>query len=50
MTHTMPETTTRCPRCRGNGEIVVASYDLGDGVYNDDFDICPRCNGTGVAR
>jgi hypothetical protein len=29
------------------GEIVIASHDLGDGVFNDDFDECPRCNGTG---
>jgi hypothetical protein len=36
-----------CTRCDGTGEIVVAGYDVGDDCYNDDFDACPRCKGTG---
>lgn len=37
----------RCTRCLGLGQVVIASHDCGDGVYNDDFDTCPRCQGSG---
>lgn len=41
---------TECKRCHGLGEIVVASHHLGGGAYNDDFDTCPQCHGTGKER
>ena len=40
----------QCRRCRGMGWIVVASHYVGDGAYNDDFDECPTCHGSGRVR
>jgi len=36
-----------CTRCRGLGAVVIAVHHVGDGCYNDDFDTCPRCWGSG---
>lgn len=39
----------QCPRCRGQGE-VVTSYPIGGGCFNDSWDMCTACNGTGRAK
>jgi DnaJ-class molecular chaperone len=49
MTRRANGTESLCGKCRGRGEIVVASHYVGDGAYNDDFDTCPVCKGTGIA-
>lgn len=38
-----------CPRCHGMGETLVASYAVGGGCFNDEWDICHACGGTGTA-
>lgn len=38
-----------CQRCDGQGE-VVTSFHIGGGCYNDSWDLCPACNGTGRAK
>jgi DnaJ-class molecular chaperone len=43
-----PTAIEPCRRCHGFGEIVIASYAVGDDCYNDDFDTCPTCRGAGT--
>lgn len=40
----------QCRKCRGLGEYLAASFHVGGGCYNDHWDVCPACNGTGVAQ
>lgn len=35
-----------CPRCRGVGQVVISSHSVGGGCVNDQWDVCPACNGT----
>lgn len=37
-----------CPRCKAVGEVLAASYAVGGGCVNDEWDICPACGGNGV--
>lgn len=52
LTPTKPQATKppKCLRCRGMGEIVARVRPVGGGCVNDDWDLCPACNGTGEAK
>ena len=37
-----------CPTCKGRGEVLMATYAVGDGCVNDTWDICHACEGLGT--
>lgn len=48
-----PQEGAKPPKCRvclGMGEVVARSRNVGGGCVNDDWDVCPACNGTGEVR
>lgn len=48
-----PQEGAKPPKCRvclGMGEVVARSRNVGGGCVNDDWDLCPACNGTGEVR
>lgn len=39
-----------CRTCKGRGEVLIGSHSVGGGCWNDQWDVCPACNGVSATQ
>lgn len=44
------ERNSPCARCQGRGEVLIGSHSVGGGCWNDQWDVCPSCNGESAVN